>query len=297
MYVTGRKRSTQSRRLVVAAVLVGSAWLATNLLSAYAAANPWATAVLWRPPDHEGALAAAVTGRDITDDDVIGRFIEPIPGKATVVVVHGYGDDRDAPPVVAVAGWLHEAGYGVLVVDLGYLHDRHRYSGGHREANDITSAVDWLEQRGQPIAAVWGFSAGAHAALIAATRDPRIPAVVADSPFADGEAQIRRIASATWKLPPSSFFLVGPAMKLFSGDQPVNVAALDWPGTTRALIIAGEDDTTVPAPDARNITGQTAGELLQLPGVGHTQAYRDAPSAYRDRALDFVGRAVPRPSA
>ena len=82
----------------------------------------------------------------------------PWARRETIVVVHGYGDDRNSPPVIDATRWLHDAGYGVLAIDLGYLHGRHRYSAGNREAADISAAIDWLHQRGDTLAGVWGFS-------------------------------------------------------------------------------------------------------------------------------------------
>lgn len=206
------------------------------------------------------------------------------------MVVHGYGDDLDAPGVVAAARWLHQAGYGVLAIDLGYLHGRHRYTAGHREASDVSAAVDWLEQRGEPIAGVWGFSAGAHAALIATSRDPRIPAVIADSAFVDGGTQIRRIAAATWHLPASAFPLTSPALDLFSGDAPTDVRSTPWPGTP-ALIVHGHADQAVPFANARRLRAYTGGQLLALPDVDHVDGYRAYPDRYREAALTLLGAA------
>lgn len=279
------------RVLTVVAVAVTGLWVGINVVSAYAAANPWLTAVVWRPPDHSGALAAAVPGADIDTAAVVGRHVPAAPGRGTVVVVHGYDGDRDQPAVVTAARWLHDAGYGVLAIDLGYLDGRHRYSAGHREAADISAAIDWLDHHDETLAGVWGFSAGAHAALIATARDPRIPAVIADSAFVDGEAQIRRIAAATWKIPASGFLLVGTALDVFSGDAPTDLRSLTWPGTP-TLVVHGEADEAVPFSNAAMARDHTGATLLALPNVGHVDAHTDAPDRYRTAALDLLGDAT-----
>lgn len=286
--VTGRR----ALRILGSSIVVG--WLGANLLSAYAAANPWVTSLLWQPPDRTGALAAAVPGIPVDDPLVIGHYVTPGARRATMVVVHGYGDDRNSPPVVDATRWLHDAGYGVLAIDLGYLHGRHRYSAGNREAADVSAAIDWLNQRGDTLAGVWGFSAGAHAALIAAARDHRIPRVIADSAFVDGADQIRRTAAATWHIPAWCFALVPPAMNLFSGDQPIDLRTLPWPDTP-ALIIHGDRDQAVPLTNAYNIRDHTHGELLVIDGAGHTEADRVDPDQYRSRTINFLDDHSPAP--
>lgn len=273
--------------MAIVAVGLTGAWLAANVVTAYATANPWVTNLLWQPPDRTGALAAAVPGTEIDQPGVIAWHSAATADRGTVVLVHGFGDDRNAPPVVTASQWLHEAGYGVLAIDLGYLHGRHRYTAGHREAADISAAVDWLDQRNETLAGVWGFSAGAHAALIATARDPRIPVVIADSAFVDGAAQIRRIAAATWKIPASGFVLTSAAIDLFSGDAPTDLRSLTWPGTP-TLIIHGEADQAVPFSNAAKARDHTGGTLLALPHVDHIDAHTDAPDRYRTAALALL---------
>lgn len=284
MYVNG---GGARKRIRVLAVGLFASWLAVNVLSAYAAANPWVTELLWRPPERTGVLAAAVPGVEIDTRRLVGWHAPSPSDLGTVVLVHGYGDDRNAPPVVTAARWLHDAGYGVLAIDLGYLHGRHRYTAGHREAADISAAVDWLAARGEALAGAWGFSAGAHAALVAASRDHRIPTVIADSAFVDGGTQIRRIAAATWKLPESSFLLTTAAVDVFSGDHPVDLRATPWPGTP-ALIIHGGADVAVPYGNATLIRQHTSGTLIGLPGVDHVEAHTAAPERYRTAALSLL---------
>lgn len=284
VYVNAGRARKRSKTLAIGLL---ASWLAVNVLSAYAAANPWVTELVWRPPDRTGALAAAVPGVEIDTARVVGWHLPPRNDLGTVVLVHGYGDDRNAPPAVTAAGWLHDAGYGVLAIDLGYLHGRHRYTAGHREAADISAAVDWLAERDEPTAGVWGFSAGAHAALVAASRDHRIPAVIADSAFVDGGTQIRRIAAATWKLPESSFLVTAAAVDVFSGDRPVDLRATPWSGTP-TLIIHGEADDAVPYSNANTIRQHTDGTLIALPGVGHIEAHTAAAERYRTAVLALL---------
>lgn len=273
-----------TRRIVVG-LLAG--WFTANAVSAYAATNPWLTDLLWQPERDPGALERAAPGRWVEEPGLRGHYVEPDDGKGVAVVIYGFGDDHDSAPVTAVAAWLHEEGYGVLALDLGHLHGDHRYTAGTREAQDILAGLDWLESRGLPVAGLWGFSAGAHAALHAASMDPRVPLVVADGAFVDGSTQIRRIAAQTWKLPAGAFPLVPLGVRLFSGDSPVDLRDNPWPGTP-VLVIHGTDDEAVPLRDAQAICDHTDCTLLEFKGVGHNKAHEVAPDRYRRATLDFM---------
>jgi alpha/beta superfamily hydrolase len=275
------------RLRAVGAAVTG--WVAINVLSAYGAANPWVTDRVWPPKRRHGALAAAVPGRDVCTDGVVGHFVEPRPGFGVVVVVHGHGDDRNADPVVTVSTWLHDFGYGVFAIDLGYLDGRHRFSAGRREAGDVSAAIDWLDSENLDAAGVWGFSAGAHATLVAAATDERIPRVIADSPYVDGGAQVRMISARTVHLPARAFPIVAVAIKLFSGEWPVDLRKAQWPGT-RVLVIQGTDDAAVAPGDAEQIALHTGGEIVRFEGVGHTQAHTLAADDYRTAAMRFLNR-------
>ena len=276
-------------RSVALAIL--ALWLFVNLATAYGAANPWVTDLLSTSDDPPGRLADVIPGTPVDTRSVIGHFAPPTGSRGTVVVVHGHGGDRNAFPVRTASQWLVDDGWGVLAIDLGYLHGRHRYTAGPREALDISAAIDWLEEQGQDVAGVWGFSAGAHASLVAASRDPRIPVVISDSAFADGIGQIRSVAAATWHLPKVALPLVGPGVRLFSGDRPVDVRSSPWPGTP-VLVIHGTADDAVPISDARALCEHIDCELLVLSGVAHTEGHVDAPAKYRRAALDLLERSA-----
>ena len=280
----------QRRRLARLGVGVGAAWVVANVATGYAAANLWLTELVWRTPHRTGQLAAAIPGTPIRAANVAGHHVPPGHHGSTVIVVHGYNGSRDSPPIIDVTRWLRETGYGVLAIDLGYRDGRHRYSAGHREAHDIRAAISWLTSQGEPLAGVWAFSAGAHAALVAAATGARIPWVIADGGFANAEAQARRTASASLKvLPPSALLLMAPMVHLFSGHRPVDLLAIPWSGVP-VLIVHGEADQVVPIGNAHAIRDHTGGELLLLPKVGHTEAHRSATAAYRAASMSFIQR-------
>jgi len=112
---------------------------------------------------------------------------EPPVGAA--VIVHGF-EPTDNPratdpgPRLDLAVRLHRTGIASLVVNLGYASGAHPHTGGPSEADDIAAAVEWARQRsGVPVAIV-GFSAGGHAAVVAAGQC-QPSAVVTDASFVD----------------------------------------------------------------------------------------------------------------
>jgi dienelactone hydrolase len=148
-------------------------------------------------------------------------------------------------------------------------------------------------------AAVWGFSAGAHAALLAASLPGPVSAVVSDGAFIDLVKVVRAEVVRRSHLPRPTFGLLRPAITLMAGAPPVDLScrlqADDYP--VRTLIIhAGRDDiiaSRTPAVLAR-VTG---GQAWEIPGAAHTQGYRVAADAYFARVqrllYDVAGSPVP----
>ncbi|MER7739072.1 dienelactone hydrolase family protein [Streptomyces sp. NPDC096538] len=113
-----------------------------------------------------------------------------IPGGARgmVLFAHGSGSSRLSPRNRAVAGVLRDAGFGTLLLDLltGTEEDEDAATGRHRFdigllAGRLAHAVDWLEGRPDAVdlpVGLFGASAGAAAALVAATERPRRVAAV-----------------------------------------------------------------------------------------------------------------------
>ena len=118
-----------------------------------------------------------------------GDLVMPAEVRGMVLFAHGSGSSRHSPRNRHVAGSLHKAGFGTLLLDL--LTEREEViedAGGQLRfdvallAERLLAAADWLEA--EPITGslplgVFGASTGAAAALItAADRPRRVRAVV-----------------------------------------------------------------------------------------------------------------------
>lgn len=131
-----------------------------------------------------------------------GWFLPAVPGDAesggaeagtrTIIFSHGFRGNRLEPgvPALELARSLINEGFNVLMFDFRNHgeSDGNVTTLGYHEVKDIFGAVEWLRReraaQSQEIGLI-GFSMGAVTAIMAASNEPAIGAVVADSPFSD----------------------------------------------------------------------------------------------------------------
>jgi fermentation-respiration switch protein FrsA (DUF1100 family) len=146
-------------------------------------------------PGPAGEIAAELW----VPDDHVG----PGPG---VVAAHGAAMVKEA--LVGPASLLREAGFVVLSIDYRSFGVSPGEPRGaffpRREVDDVRTAVGFLRRRPEVDAdrvGVWGVSFGGGVVLQAAALDPRIKAVVSQSPVVDGRRWIRALRSSfDWEL-------------------------------------------------------------------------------------------------
>ncbi len=109
--------------------------------------------------------------------------------KRTIILVHGYRSSKHSPRLLYLAGMYHYAGYNVAMFDYrnhGYSScPTHMHTGGQRESDDLLAVKKWLEtKQGIPSASigVHGVSLGGLTAMIALDKDPKLAAVIAETP-------------------------------------------------------------------------------------------------------------------
>ncbi len=127
-----------------------------------------------------------------------GRLLVPSsPGPHPVVVfAHGWGSGKDSPRNRSTAAALRALGYAAFLFDFtghGESEGTPQDSTPDQQVSDLAAALDTLESLdevdGGRIGAV-GASSGAAAALLAATRDARIRALVLRSPNPAGAEDV-----------------------------------------------------------------------------------------------------------
>jgi uncharacterized protein len=191
-----------------------------------------------------------------------------------VVVMHGWASAAEdlLPAAPAVIG----AGLSVLFVDArGHgRSDATQHMSMPRFAEDLEAAVGWLRARpdvDDARIALVGHSVGAGAALLVASRDPRIAAVVSIASMAHPRETIGR-SFRRYRAPQ---FLVRAALRTiertighrFDDFAPLRtIARIEAP----VLVLHGLDDHTVPTSDAERLAERGPSATLRLvPGADH----------------------------
>lgn len=222
-----------------------------------------------------------------------GRDMAP-----AVVMVHGFSNNRLIHGRgLPLARELHDLGYSVLLFELrGHgASGRSPVTFGMREQGDVAGAVAFVRAQGAPQVALFGFSTGAAASIMAAAADPSIAAVIADSVFADFDQLLAlRIGAAGY-----AAYLVAWYAWL-SGYDPGSASpreAVARVAPRPLLIIHGDDDRVIPVSQSRLLYTAAANpnaELVIVRGARHTHSYETDPAAYVTKVAGFLRRVAPK---
>ena len=217
--------------------------------------------------------------------------------RASVIALHGHGGNKHTCLPLA---WLLFPAYNVLLLD----HRGHGQSEGRRttigyeERLDVHAAVDLLEARGLGPVGIFGMSMGGATALLASAEDPRIVAVVADSPYARLRWAVQQ--SAVLRGYPG---FVAPALAYLGcwmtslhlryrmrAFDPIEVVGRIAPRPL--LLMHGVDDDIIPVTSAYALF-ERAGEpkeLWLIDGLKHCQAFESEFDAFQARVVGFFDR-------
>lgn len=227
----------------------------------------------------------------------------PASGQArgVAVICHGYfGNRARMLPHLQI---LHDAGFAALLFDFR----AHGWSGGHlvtlgcAEQLDARAALDWVEAQEAlldlPIVLL-GESMGASVALLAASEDRRVRAVIADSAFARLDYAVAgRMRSVfghlgTWLAPSAQ-----RAGERFLGMRCVDISPMQAIARLDArcpvLLIHGAEDRFIVPDNSRQLLEAARpgmATLWEAPGARHCRAIYVAPEEYARRILEFLDR-------
>ena len=253
-------------------------WLAAGLIAATVAAGScmppsWGAAAFLHPRRRAVKTDGVPAHREVmipSGEVVLRGWLFPgrLPRRGLIIYLHGLGDNRLSG--VGVAQRYGQLGWDVLTYDQR-AHgesDGAACTYGYYEKHDIGRALDVL---GVNRAVVIGSSLGGSVALQAAAVEPRIVAVIAQSPFADLERIARERAP---------FFAsednIRAAMRLSEREASFHIAGVspvrDAPKIkVPVLLLHGQkDDVTRPA-HSQALAAALPGphELLLLPAADH----------------------------
>ena len=227
-------------------------------------------------------------------------FVHPRnPNGDDVILLHGVGDNRLG--MAGYAGFLLRHGYGVLLPDSR----AHGISGGDvatyglRESADISKWIDWLQATRHP-SCVFGLGESMGAALLLQSlqTERRYCAVVAESPYATfREVAYDRVGQFFGLGPWVGRVLLRPVVELSFlyvrvryhanldlVDPEAAVAATPVP----VLLIHGHEDNNIPDRHCELIAERDPTLVFwDVPGAGHTGAYRARPVQFETRILGW----------
>lgn len=248
---------------------------------------PWAQERDWedRGPAIPGASWESVEFPGSRDVRISAWWVHPLQDKGTIILAHGSHSDRRS--MLYMAGLLHEAGYGSLLVDLtAYGRSGGRVSSlGLWEGDDVAAAAAFLKGRGENSIGAMGTSLGAVAVIFGAARSQDIQAVVADSPYANLGELLRHWGRGR-------DVVVGFLFQRLVGvevDQVSPAATVSKISPRPVFIIGGEEDASIPASHFDQVY-KAAGEPKELwvtPDAPHVGALSTQPEQYKVRITGF----------
>jgi len=275
--------------LIYGAAALAAAYLLTSLLLTYVVQQIPRHPVV-DAPDWGQLTDARIPASDGGSLEV--WRIEPDgDSKGIVVLAHGWGRNRDR--MVSRARFFAKWGYATVIHsarDHGNSSPR-RFMNALKFAEDIESVLQWLNE---PVI-LYGHSAGAGGAIIAASRNPdRVQLLFLEACYADTKEAL--LSLYRW-VNPVFGTLFGPMilfwMNLFYRNRLRTVSPeLLAPGLAMpVMLIHGEQDRRFPLEFARRLHGSLPSDRAGLyiaPGVGHsdsslTPGYPEAVKQFLDR--------------
>jgi len=225
---------------------------------------------------------------------------------AVVLLFAGYA--RDHRRMWRYARFMHGMGLHVLTIDFRSARPTARKPTtlGYWELRDARAALDWV--RGQPVlagarVALFGESLGGATALVLAAQRPDVAAVVADCPFATGDAAIVDGFKCELHLPPVPLAWIARQVgRLVTGHDPgaldVTQALRSLSGRPVLLIQTTLGDRFSPLQVDR-LTASLGfhGESWTLADVKHTGAWLDHREEYERRVGRFLAERLGLPQS
>ncbi len=230
---------------------------------------------------------------------LVGSFVACPDSDRVVILVHGRNACKGWEFNASSSGLvthLKEHGFNVFMIDLrGHGESAFaRLTFGKLERLDVLGAVDCLQSMGFEAGriGVIGMSVGAVSAILAASEEPAIAAVVADSAFSDFGMVIQEQFTRLSGLP--RFFLTGSLLvsRVLTGQhlgtfQPVkNLARASQ---AFFFIHAAQDSFIASSHTAQlALVTQATSQTWITSGKTHLSAYRDHPEQYATRVTAFL---------
>jgi pimeloyl-ACP methyl ester carboxylesterase len=293
------------RLLNIAGWVAAGAGLGASAIAGYTAwtlngpKRPWPAYTF--TPFEIGAPAEDLA---FTADDGVplaGWWLDRPESPTVVICCHGHRGNKS--DLLGIGPGLWRAGHSVVLFDFRGCGDSGdgAQSLAHHEQRDLTAAVDLVRRR-RPNAriAVVAFSMGASTAIMTAAEDPRIEALVLDSPFAT-MSDVIAAGYRRYRLPGGPILALADLVNRvgygyrFAQVRPLDAIAAIAPRPI--LLLHGTDDRVIPYAHALQLVAAAEPgpiELVTYRGVDHCGGYFEDRPAYIARVGDFITRSLPR---
>ena len=219
----------------------------------------------------------------------------------TIIIAHGLGASKS--DFINLSGFLSSNGFNVLLFDFR----AHGESGGKscslglKEQMDITATLDYIISRKNlknKNIGLYGFSLGGSAGILTASKDLKIKAIVADTPFSRLYTISADVIKRTYHLPSFPFMqLANVFYRLSFGGwigqvAPADVIHLISPRPI--LLITSDIDQMTPIYHARELI-RKAGEpkeLWVIEGATHGGTISMDAERYNQKLFNFFSKAL-----
>lgn len=216
----------------------------------------------------------------------LAAWYTPTQNGALILVAHGYNAARSAQ----MHSLFAQHGYGVISWD-ARAHGQSQgeiCTFGYLESRDVQAALNFASMQDEvKHIGAFGESMGAVTLIQAATDQPRIEALIADSAFASIEDMLERVIPHPIFRPFIKFFIERETQLSMQDLRPID--AIQNISPRAVFIIQGDADLTV-APESAKLLFDAAGEPRQLwveAGIGHVGTYTALPDKYEYLAIAF----------
>lgn len=284
-----RIRATVLALLALVLAAAAGAWLVAGTLS-----RP-ARATIGEPPRELGASAVTIPS---SAGAVRGWLARGAPGGGAVLLLHGVRGDRRE--MAGRAGFLHAAGYTVLLVDLPAHGESagDRITFGARESAGTRAALAFLRDSvtGERVGAL-GVSLGG-ASLLLGDGGPAAncaDAVVLEMVYPSIEEAVAdrlRIRLGALGPPLAPILTAQLAPRLGVGPEELRPIARVGALRVPLLLVAGAEDPRTTLAESRRLfdAAPAPKELWVVPRAAHQDLLAFAPDEYERRVLAFFQR-------
>jgi pimeloyl-ACP methyl ester carboxylesterase len=222
-------------------------------------------------------------------------------GAPTIIIAHGLGASKS--DFVNLSGVLSTNEFNVMLFDFRAHGESEGSSSslGLKEQLDIAAAVDYLMSRddvSNKNIGLYGFSLGGAAGILASSKDKRIKAIVADTPFASLKKISEDVIKRTYHLPSFPFISLANIFYRLSFNgwmEEVSPSAVIHRISPRPILLISSDiDEMTPLYHAEQLfeSADQPKELWIIEGASHGGTISAGADKYNQKILNFFNSAL-----